>query len=334
MRTSAVVVALGCVAASGNSAVAQTLRTVQLSSCQVGAERLRSCTVGYRTFGRLDDQRSNAVLVPTWLGGTSADWPPLLGPGKIIDTTEYFVIVVDALANGVSSSPSTASAPFPAVRIEDMVASQVRLAREVLGLEHLRAVVGVSMGGIQVFEWAAAYPTFVDRFVSIVGAPQVARHDRTWLRTLVRLVEVGEAYRVPADTIWRLIAGLGITLGGTPEQTNRRPPEEADALLAAYAASLSTSVILTNLAAQSRAILGYNFFDRPGSDSASASNRLRGRLLVINSSDDHLVSAGPARQFARQVGADTLMLSSECGHGLFACEVRTIGAAIAAFLRR
>ena len=124
--------------------------------------RLPDCRLGYRVLGARAAREDNVVLVPTWLGGTSADWVSLLGPGRLIDTTRYQVMVVDALGDGVSSSPSNQNVrPFPAITIEDMVATQYRLATEVLGLKRLHAVVGVSMGGIQVFDlFSRMFPLF------------------------------------------------------------------------------------------------------------------------------------------------------------------------------
>ncbi len=312
----------------------QTLpQTAELHRCSLpSGPRLESCRVGYRVYGQ--QRTGNAILVPTWLGGKSSDWNGLLGPGRIIDTTRYYVVVVDALADGVSSSPSTTAGSLPQITIQDMVYTQYRLAREVLKLDHLRAVVGVSMGGIQAFEWAVAHPDFVDRFVSIVGTPQVARHDRAWLTTIVRLIDVGKTYHVPRDTVARLLAGVGVLVSDTQETINLRLPGEADSLLAESAAGMSHRIDFDDLAMQARAVLAYDFYKRPGSDSAAAAARMKGRFLVINSTDDRTVSAGPPLSFARRVGLDTLSVRSSCGHGVFGCEPAMIGAAVQAFLAR
>lgn len=62
--------------------------------------------LGYRTLGKLNAQKSNAILWPSWLGGKSADLLQFLGPEKVVDTSKYFVVLVDAIGNGVSTSPS------------------------------------------------------------------------------------------------------------------------------------------------------------------------------------------------------------------------------------
>ena len=88
--------------------------------------------------------------MPTWYNGSSADLEKFgyLGPGKLVDSDKYFVIAVDAFANGHSSSPSNSGdrpdREFPPISIRDMVHSQYRLVTEVLGLQRLHAVVGAS----------------------------------------------------------------------------------------------------------------------------------------------------------------------------------------------
>lgn len=90
--------------------------------------------LGYRTLGKLNAKRSNAVLWPTWLGGKSEDLLKFLGPGKVVDTTNYFVILVDAIGNGISSSPANSKKQplmkFPKFMIRDMIESEYRLVRK------------------------------------------------------------------------------------------------------------------------------------------------------------------------------------------------------------
>ncbi|MEN6616178.1 MAG: alpha/beta fold hydrolase, partial [Syntrophorhabdus sp.] len=122
---------------------------------------IRSCKLGYRTFGTLNKSKTNAVLFPTWFTGTSADLKGLIGPDKMIDSSRYFVIAVDAFGNGISSSPSnsTQEGTFPEFSLGDMVNAQLRLIKDHFGISRLYAVIGVSMGGMQAFYWVAAYPS-------------------------------------------------------------------------------------------------------------------------------------------------------------------------------
>src|SRR5436305_8987546 len=120
-------------------------------------EVIRDCKIGYRAYGRLDESQSNAILFPTWFGGTSQQLAGNIGPGKIVDSTRYYVIAVDALGDGVSSSPSNSTAQprlkFPRFSIRDMVESQYRLVTEVLHLQRLPGVLGISLGGLPTFQW-------------------------------------------------------------------------------------------------------------------------------------------------------------------------------------
>src|ERR1700754_1031267 len=105
------------------------------------------CIIAYQTFGKLNKEKNNAVLFPTWFTGTSINLLPFV-PGKMIDTTRFFLILVDALGDGLSSSPSNSQTQpglkFPAFSIRDMVESQYILLNAHLDIHHLYVVSGVS----------------------------------------------------------------------------------------------------------------------------------------------------------------------------------------------
>jgi homoserine acetyltransferase len=142
---------------------------------------IRDCVIGYRTLGSLNSGRSHAVVFPTAFGWRSAGLASLIGPGKLIDDGKYFVIVVDSLGDGMSSSPSNSKSQprldFPEFSIRDMVNAEHKLLAGTLQLAHLRAVIGFSMGEMQAFQWAVFYPGYVDKIVSIVGSPQLTAYD-------------------------------------------------------------------------------------------------------------------------------------------------------------
>jgi homoserine acetyltransferase len=306
----------------------------RLGDCAlVNGVTLHDCRIAYRRYGISNAPATNSILVLTWLAGTSQDWVGLFGPEGLIDTTRFQVIVVDAFGNGVSSSPSnTIGAVFPQITIEDMVAGQYRLLTEVLAVTHLRAVVGFSMGGMQVFEWAASHPEFVDRFVSINGTPRPSRNDRAWLRTEVAIIESGIRHGVPKDSLYKMIAGINTLITNVQERINRRNSDEADSLLAVAAANLARAVHLEDWVAQSRAVLAYNLDSRPSVKAGVVA--LGRRFLVINSPDDRTISAEPALAFARRIGADTLVVRSSCGHQVLFCETAAIGRTVQQFLAR
>lgn len=111
-------------------------RFADLGTCSTArGDVVRECRVGYRTFGRLNERRDNAVLVPSWHGGRSETMSFLLGPGGWVDTTRYFAILVDKPGNGVSISPSNSrSQPgqqFPRLTVGDMVVAEHAIGEQV-----------------------------------------------------------------------------------------------------------------------------------------------------------------------------------------------------------
>src|SRR6266403_462373 len=149
--------------------------------------------VGYRTLGRLNADKSNAILWPTWLGGTSQDLLEFIGPGKVLDSSKYFVVLVDAIGDGVTTSPSNSKTQplmkFPKFSIRDMVEAEHRLLTDVLHLSHLHAVMGISMGGMQTFCWILTYPNFMDVAIPIFGSPQSTSFDKLLWATEIDAIE-------------------------------------------------------------------------------------------------------------------------------------------------
>src|SRR6476660_7122108 len=162
-------------------------------------EVIRDCRIGYRTFGTLNKDKSNAILFPTWAGGTTEQAKSNFAPGKLVDTDKYYVIAVDALSNGISSSPSNSKLQpcmsFPKFTFRDLINTQHELLTRVLHLDHLKAVMGVSMGGMQTFQWLVAYPTFMDKAIPIVGSPRLAPYDLVLWQTQVDAIMNDPAWK-------------------------------------------------------------------------------------------------------------------------------------------
>ena len=153
-----------------------------LGVCKLAnGQQIENCRIGYRTWGTLNDGHSNAILFPSWFSGNSANMAAFVGADKMIDPANFFLIAVDALGDGVSSSPSNSTTQhgpaFPAFTTRDMVNAEYRLATEKLGLKHLHAVMGISMGGMQTFEWIVNYPDFMDVAIPIVGSTKLTGYD-------------------------------------------------------------------------------------------------------------------------------------------------------------
>lgn len=156
-------------------------------------------TVGFETYGELNEKKNNAVLVCHFFSATShaagkyshddADpgwWDALIGPGKAIDTDRYFVLCTDNLCNIQAKNPNVVTTgprtvnpqtgerygtSFPAFTYRDMAGIQRELIRS-LGIEKLLAVAGPSAGGMQALNWAAHYPDMMDACVVVISGAQ------------------------------------------------------------------------------------------------------------------------------------------------------------------
>ncbi|MGS0754138.1 alpha/beta fold hydrolase [Roseateles sp. GG27B] len=152
---------------------------------------LRACQLAYATFGKLNAAKDNAVLVPTWYSGTNKIMEQVyIGAGRALDPEKYFIIVVNQIGNGLSSSPHNTAFPggmgnFPKVRIGDDVRAQHKLLTEKFGITSLALVVGGSMGAQQTYEWAVRYPDMVKRAAAIAGTAKNTMHDFLFTETLM-----------------------------------------------------------------------------------------------------------------------------------------------------
>jgi homoserine O-acetyltransferase len=142
---------------------------------------LPRATVVYGTYGHLNATHDNVVLLPSHYMATHHGYEWLIGPGRALDTTRLFLVATELFGNGHSSSPSNTPEPFhgprfPVTTIRDNVAAVRQLLETDLGVHHLRAVVGFSMGAQQAFQWAVSAPDFVDRIVATSGTAKTYPH--------------------------------------------------------------------------------------------------------------------------------------------------------------
>lgn len=169
---------------------------------------LKDVKVGWESYGTLNADRSNAVLICHFFSGNShaagkyaatdaaaGYWDAIIGPGKAIDTNKYFVLSSDTLVNLNTGDPKTTTTgpasidpdtgkpyalDFPVVTIADFVNLQKALV-ESLGIKRLALVAGPSMGSLQTFEWAARYPEMVARAMPVIGAGEADAQLIAWL---------------------------------------------------------------------------------------------------------------------------------------------------------
>ena len=147
-----------------------------------------NCQLAYATLGKLNHDKSNAILFPVMFSGTSGSLQHFVGENLALDPKKYFIIIPNQLGNGISSSPHNTPSPyamsaFPALDIADDVRAQYRLITEHFGIEKLALVLGWSMGAQQTYEWAVRYPDTVSRAAPIAGTAKTNPHNALYVET-------------------------------------------------------------------------------------------------------------------------------------------------------
>jgi homoserine O-acetyltransferase/O-succinyltransferase len=302
----------------------------------LGDLKLRSGAVikdfhlGYRTFGQLNAAKSNAILWPSWLGGKTQDLVEFIGPDKVVDSTKYFVVLVDAIGDGVSTSPSNsqtqARLAFPEFTIRDMVESEHRLATEVLHLTHLRAVMGISMGGMQTFEWVMAYPDFMDLGVPMAGSPQSTSYDKQLWTTQMDALRLDPEWKDGQGTqpmtggfaVYNEIGTMNVT-SPAYRVTKTAPQDFAKFIEQTRKEITGNAATACDAMRQREAINALDIPGEFGETLEQAAKSVRAKLLVVVSPEDHMVNPVPAIAFAGVMGAAVLTLDSPCGHLSLGC---------------
>src|SRR5689334_6871204 len=280
---------------------------------------IRDCRIGYRTFGKLNADKSNVIVFPTWAGGTTEQLQGNIGPGKLVDSTKFFVIAIDALSNGVSSSPSNSGLQprmrFPQFTLRDTVESQHVFLTTVLKIDHVRAIVGISMGGMQAFQWLVSYPDFMDQAVPIVGSPRLAPYDLLlWQAQIEALMRDrdwnGGNYRVnPARALDFAFGELLLT---TATDYNRHKSREQTLADLDTARADAKRFDAKDKFRQGQAMMALDISREFGGSMERAAQAVEAKVFVIVSKFDHVVTPGPATEFAKLLGAPLLELESDC----------------------
>ena len=278
----------------------------------------------YTTLG---DKTGTPVLLLHGTGGTGTGilapgfGGVLFGPGQPLDAARHYVILPDSLGAGQSAKPSDGlRAAFPRYDYTDMVQAQYRLVTECLGIQHLRLVLGNSMGGMHAWLWGTTYPGFADALVPMAAQPS-AMAGRNWMmrRALIESIRQDPAYQDGAYTVQppslrlaNTLFGIG-TSGGTlawqaQASTTARADQVVDTLLAAPAPGDANDYIWQWDASRTY-------------DASPGLERITARVLAINAEDDERnppQTGLMARDMARLRHGDLFLIPASAetrGHG-------------------
>src|SRR5262249_44184439 len=208
-------------------------------------ETLPEVRLHYRTLGQpqrdKDGKVTNAVLILHATGGKGAnflgerlpaDWfaGQLFGKGQPLDATRYFLIIPDNIGHGQSSKPSDGRhGHFPAYRYQDMIAAQYRLVTESVKVNHLRLVMGTSMGGMHTWLWGQTYPDFMDALLPLASLPtQISGRNRMWRKMVSEVIRTDPEwnngdYKIQPRSL-RFAAEVLFLMGSNPVVRQKQAP--------------------------------------------------------------------------------------------------------------
>lgn len=296
----------------------------------VGGGTIRQCRIGYRMLGRFNADKTNVILWPTWYTGISSEVSKVIP--SIVDTSRFAVIIVDALGNGVSSSPSN-SPNFPAITIHDMVNSQHELMIRHFGVNHVYAIGGISMGGMQTLEWLVAYPDFMDRAISIVGTPKQSFHDMLLWNTELELIKQAERIGKPdeMEQTRQRVADIQLMELYTPDYFLRMygTDDLKPVLSKLYADEFYN---IANLRSQLEAMIGQDIYKSSGKSPEKIGEQIKAQVLIIVAVNDHMVNPQSAMSLAKQLSCKLELVDNDCGHNLLDCGSVQVEKAIHSFL--
>lgn len=234
----------------------------------------------------------NAVLILHGTGGTGRQFlsknfaEVLFGADQLLDARTHYIILPDGIGHGGSSKPSDGlRAKFPRYTYADMVTAQYRLLTEGLGVNHLKLVMGTSMGGMHTWMWGEAYPDFMDGLVPLASVPtQIAGRNRMWRKMILDSIRNDPAwnkgdYTAQPPGLEGAIRILVLMAGSTVQAQKDAPDrDKADALLAQQMRGRGNGVDANDML--------YYFDASREYDPSAGLERITAPLLAINSADD------------------------------------------------
>jgi homoserine O-acetyltransferase len=259
-------------------------------------ETLPELRIHYLTFGSPQRDASgkvrNAVLILHGTTGSSAQFlrnefaSELYPKGQPLDVSRYYLIIPDNIGHGQSSKPSDGlHAKFPRYGYLDMIEAQRRLLEDGLGVNHLRLVMGTSMGGMHTWLWGEEHPDFMDALMPLASLPaQISGRNRVWRRVVIDAIrgapdwQNGDYQTQPYGL--KIAAEELYLMGSNPAIQSRAMPtlEKADSVLNAYVASFPANHDANDVLYAVESSQDY--------DPAPGLEKIKVPLLAINSADD------------------------------------------------
>jgi homoserine O-acetyltransferase len=259
-------------------------------------ETLPELRIHYRTLGKpqrdAEGKVTNAVLITHGTGGTGAQFlrpefaGELFGQGGLLDASRYYIILTDGIGHGQSSKPSDGlHARFPHYGYLDMVDAQYRLLTEALRVNHLKLVMGTSMGGMQAWLWGERYPAFMDALMPLASLPdQISGRNRAWRRTVIDAIRndpewKGGDYTAQPPSLRTGLAMLYL-MSSNPVLRQQQTPTlaAADKALDAYIGTGMANTDANDLLYQLEASRDY--------DPGPGLEKIQAPLIAVNSADD------------------------------------------------
>ncbi|MGH9744337.1 MAG: alpha/beta fold hydrolase [Candidatus Acidiferrum sp.] len=293
-------------------------------------ETMPELRLHYTTLGKpmrdAAERTTNAVLILHGTGGTGHQFLApqfagvLFGPGMLLDTSRYYIILPDEIGHGKSSKPSDGMhAHFPKYDYADMVTAQYRLISERLGVNHIRLVMGTSMGCMHSFMWGEMYPDFMDALMPLACLPvQIAGRNRIWRKMVMDAIREdpewkGGEYKEEPKQGLRTALDLLLIAGSAPIPMQKAMPkrDDADKYLDKFFKTRLGSLDANDLLYQVNASRDYD----PSQELA----KIKAPVMFVNSSDDFInpPGLGIAEQEIKKVqnGKFILIPGSEHTHG-------------------
>ena len=265
----------------------------------VSGETLPELNVHYITLGHpvkdKNGRTTNAVIIMHGTTGSGSNFLTqqfaggLFGPGQLLDAEKYYIILPDGIGHGKTSKPSNGlHMKFPKYTYDDMVAAQYSLVTVKLGVNHLRLVMGTSMGAMHTWVWGYTYPDFMDALMPLASLPvAIAGRNRMMRKMAIEMIEMDPAWKrgeystEPALGIRGAASSL-FFMGSSPLQLQKRAPtrQQAETMLDTMEKYYLSSLDANDLIYQFDASRDY--------DPSSHLSAIKAPLYAVNSADDEV----------------------------------------------